>query len=289
MTHTHARGDGPIVFFTDKGTRLEVPLSAIYFDGTTVGTEVTPVPTGFNEWIAFLASRGSLVSSPVSRPAAALKVSAVTPGAFGNQIKVIVAPRAASGVVDVTATETNRYDDLTLASLTDRLGSSATGRGSEPGLLWVKDNPPAAAAAVPVASPATGIAPTPPTPPATLSSWTIASTGGATPDVVTLEPRTDSPAFDEPDFTVVAVSNVVAPAPGATTGPSFTLTVTWSRTVTDVSLANIAAKLADLGYLVAFTAPAGGFLLPRPGTYVLMGGAEPAPANPASTIILANE
>ena len=105
---------------------------------------------------------------------------------------------------------------------------------------------------------------------------------------MTLEPRIEGAAFDETDFTLVSISNVVPPAGGATDA-TFTLTVTWSRTVTGVTVANMATKLADLAYLVTFTAPATGFVLPRAGTYALAGGSEPGAPTAATVSIIGNE
>jgi hypothetical protein len=271
MARTAALGDGPVAFFTE-GVQVEVPLSAIYFENDAVRTTRTDLP-GFDKWIAFLASRNRLVAGAAPPVAKAIVVTAAAPGAAGNDIQVTVS-RKTDTTVDITVTETDKYEGLTLATLTSRLGNAAGETGTKPGLLHVKSFPTGSETLPVVAAaniPSTG------TPP----KWTIAGTGAT---AVTLEPRR-STGFNAGDRKTVSISNVSAPAAGAT----FTLTVTWTKAVADTTLADLPTALAQLGYLITADAPDSGFKLPRPGTVTLAGGREPVAATPASATVLANE
>jgi len=60
MSKTTALGTGPIVFSTDDGAQIEVPLSAIYCESNRVGTYRSPASPRLTKWLEFLASRGRL-------------------------------------------------------------------------------------------------------------------------------------------------------------------------------------------------------------------------------------
>lgn len=281
MTRTAAIGDGPVVFFSG-GVQVEVPLSAIYFESNVVRTSRTDLPATFQAWISYLASRGRLIAggAPLAK---ALKVTAAKVGSAGNDIQLKVDAKSAAGVtpvlVDVTVTETDRYEGLTLATLSSQLGLVGVG-GTRLGLVTVAVNP-AASATLPVAANpnvplVSGAAATDP------PTWTIAGTGA---QAVTVQPRTPGAAFDAGTTKTLAITDVVA-ATGA-----FTLTATWSRVVPDVALTNVTAKVADLGYLVAVAPPDGETTitrLPRPGTVKLTGGSESVAATKASAIVMAD-
>jgi len=283
MSKTTALGTGPIVFSTDDGAQIEVPLSAIYFESNRVGTYRSPASPRLTKWLEFLASRGRLVPTATPPPPAAIVVTAVAAGYAGNNIAVTVTPKADPTKVDVTATETDKYERLTLETLNAQLGVTGGEAGSRPGLLRVKTNP---KTADPVA--ALDIAATPPAAGATLPTWTAAGAGAAV--AFTLEPRRPGTAalFDAGDIDV-SVSDVTPPPGGGAVGGTFTLTVTWSRKATNVTAGNVAAKLADLGYVVTVDPPDGGFKLPRPGTVSLAGGSEPTAAVAAKANVLAND
>lgn len=287
MTRTAAVGDGPVVFFSN-GVQVEVPLSAIYFENDAVGTTRTDL-TGFDKWIQFLASRNRLIAAAAPPLAKALVVKAVSPGAAGNNIQVTVT-RKTDTTVDITVTETDVYEGLTLATLVRQLGSR-TDPAERPGLLWVKQFPanpadPTTVTTVPPGIVAGGTA--------TAPIWQIAG-GNTTATAVTLEARTNTPAtaFLASDFTV-AISNIQAPAVGAPPDAKFTLTITWTRKVLDVAIGDIPARLDALGYVVSFSLPAGTTTftkLPRPGAFNLTGGRETVtvPAGAATVTIMANE
>lgn len=306
MARTAALGDGPVSFFRN-GVLIEVPLSALYFENDVVGTTRADLALQpeFVAWITFLKSRGRLVADVAPQPAKALTVKAADTGSLGNSIQFTVAPKSAPGVtpvtVDVTVTETDKYEGVTLATLATLVGIKAGTAGTRPGLLWLTAAPTAATSAlVPVESP----------PPAgvtvtagagALPTWVITTAAGpggaAGATVFTLEPRrpgAGATLFDASNLKLVSISNVRPAAAGAT-GPTFTLTVTWSKTIADVTLspATIATTLAPLGYLVTINGPDGAAAaitkVPQTGTVVLTGGSDTvAPVNATATVMAAD-
>jgi hypothetical protein len=300
MAKAAALGDGPVAFFKD-GVQIEVPLSAIHFQDNVVSTDRSDL-AGFDKWIAFLASRGRLVAGVAPPIATALVATAVPPGTNGNSITLIVAPLDPAAIpaqADLTVTEKDLYEGLTLVSLSTQLGTRAA-PGTRPGLLCVKPNP-NATTTLPAPTPritattAAGVDPT----------WTIAGTPGTPGDaaanpVVPPTPSTEvilelrrpgtGSSLDARDF---FVSITVQPA--TTGGPTFTLAVTWTKTVSvrvGDTLAGVASPLAPLGYFVKFATPEGTptiTRLPRPGTVTLTGGNERVEAVPATATVLANE
>ena len=289
MAKLAALGDGPIEFFTD-GVQVEVPLSAIYFENDEVRTTRTDLPTpDFDNWLKFLASRGRLVAGVAPPVEKAMVVNAVAPGSAGNDIQLKVEAKSLPGVtpvtVDVTVTETDRYPGLTLAALVTQLGIAGAASGTKPGLLTFTNQPGSAALPVEGAPSIQMTAGAPPT-------WKIAGAGLT---AVTLQPRRPGSEFDAATGVAGSKTVSITDAPLVpTAGATFTLTVTWTRIVRDVALTNISTKLAELGYLVTFTAPDGTAItnitkLPRPGTVTLTGGSELVAATQASATVMANE
>src|SRR5690242_6395300 len=101
MALSAALGDGPIVFFTNQGQQIQVPLSAIHFENGKVGTTRTDLGADFLTWITYLASRGRLVASASPPPLSSLVVTAAEPGASGDNIELTVTPNADPALVDV--------------------------------------------------------------------------------------------------------------------------------------------------------------------------------------------
>jgi hypothetical protein len=63
---------------------------------------------------------------------------------------------------------------------------------------------------------------------------------------------------------------------------SFTLAVTWSKTVSGITAAGVATldtALAPLAYEISIAKPTSGFAQPQPGTVTLSGGVDPATAS----------
>jgi hypothetical protein len=283
MPRTAALGDGPIVFFTDKGEQIQVPLSAIYFDNGVVGTTRTDLPAEFVSWLSFLALRRRLVAGRAPPSEYALVVTAEAEGAAGDNIQLTVTASVDPDLVDVRVTQTDHYDNVTMAALVALLGVKGVANGKEPGLLWFTASPPSAA--VPAASPnlimIAGADPIPPT-------WNIAPTGAT---AVKLEPRRTGTGFDDATAErTLAITNIKTPTSGPVT---FTLTFIWTKKVDDVAPGDIEAKLATLGYLARFTPPPGPTTtiskLPRPGSITLKGGSETLDATKAHATVLARD
>jgi hypothetical protein len=276
MARVDALGDGPVVFFTKGGTRIEVPLSLIKFDDgkvvTTRGND--PNSADLQKWLEYLAMENRLTPGLAPPLAPAVVFTAANAGALGNNIQIIVTGKTPL-TVDITATSTDRYEGLTRATLDATLGTS-TAAGSKPGLLRVQSNPPAGVNDAPnaddpdVVADTTGAVPT----------WTIAGAGGANPAV--LEPR-----YQGAGVTALPDDQVTVSVTGVTAAhPTFTLTVVWKYTAQDVDKTHIPATL---GALVKVSPPsAAGFVLPRPGVITLSGGSEPKTAVPATATALAS-
>lgn len=273
MTQTKAIGSGPIFFFTADGTLIDLPIGSVYFDENGIGT-TRPADSSsakLLDWLKYLAKRGDIVPATTPVPAQSLIARAVTAGPPGNRIDIEVRRSVADATkVDITVTQTDTYEALTLASLAS-IDTSAC-------LLKVKTNTagapdPAALDPVPVG----GTAADP--------IWVLSDdTAGKT---ASLEPKRKGTGFAAADFRVT-VSNVQAAAGGAT----FTLTVKWSKTVQNLAMTGatrIPDALSAFQYLVTFEAPADGYKLPRPGTLTLTGGRDAVAAAKASATLLAND
>jgi hypothetical protein len=278
MVRTAAIGDGPIVFFSG-GLQIEVPLSAIYFDNDVVGTLRTDLPMpAFQNWIAYLASRGRLVPGVAPPPPKSIVVTAAEPGSAGNDIQLEVKAKSAPGVVpvtvDVTVTETDRYTGLTLATLATELGVAGGADGKRLGLVVVTPNASADLGATVATNPNVAL---------TAGTWTVAGAGAS---AVKVQPRRPGAPFDSGETKTLAIA-ATAPADG-----TFALTATWKRTATDVAVTNIVSKLADLGYLVTVASPDDPLpitKLPRTGTFKLAGGNETVAATKAAAIVMADD
>jgi hypothetical protein len=294
MAKSAAVGDGPVVFFTDQGQQVFLPLSDIHFDGDVVGSDTEPssATDPLGKWLRYLVAQGRLVPGPTPAPGPAMVFTAVGAGSAGNNIVVTVTANGATKV-DITVTETDTYEGLTVdtalpSSLDKVLGTTAAGSvGTQPGLVRVQ--------------PIVGRPPDPA--PVVMTSqappWDVVDAGGNT--SFTLEPR--GPGSDvaqqagtppyEPKWTI-EVAKVVQPPGGA--AKTFTLKVAWTNTVTvgaadlTVDPTDPASKLVPLAFAVTITKPNGsaGLTLPRLGSATLRGGAEPAPATKARATLLAN-
>jgi hypothetical protein len=280
MAKTGAIGDGPIVFFTDAGGQVQVPLSDIFFNNGVVGTSRTDLSSPrFDNWIKFLASRGRIVASDTPQPVRVLDVTATDPGRSGNNIQLTVTPTLDSSRVDVTVTETDRYPGLTLETIAVLLGVKNGVSGTAPGLLRCATDPTASVSPAPKMAPVDIHKPV-------ASAYTAAELtieGGG--KKVTLEPRRSSVDFDTGERRLT-VSDLQPP----TDATVFTLTFTWTKTIPNLLKADIPSKLAPLGYLVAFKADGGASVskLPVPGTVKLSGGTPDVVAQKASASVLAD-
>jgi hypothetical protein len=282
MTQITAVGDGPIIYFTDKGTQVLLPLSAILFEGNAIKTKPAAAPE-LQKWLDYLVDRGRISRGTAPTPEDAMVFTAAAAGSAGNDIAVRVATNLADSTkLDITATKTDVYEKLTVATISAVLGSSGAGgtAGTRPGMVRVQS------IATGSPDPAEGPA-SPVTPPATPVAWTVPSAADATKPSFVLEAR--DPASDKGTMKIT-VSKV------GTAGPkTFTLTVSWSSTATvgagDLTLlpTDPASKFAALAFAVTVSKPpATALKLPRLGTFPLSGGAEPAVAKSAAATVQAS-
>jgi hypothetical protein len=256
---------GPIVFFTDEGTQVEISPDWLSFDGAVVKATL---PGGMSspkllQWLQYLADRGYISPPPAPSPEAALVVGAARDGDYGNNIELTIARGTIPGHVDVTASVTDRYEDLTVDTIKAVLGDSGD---PKPGLLQVRSVGPGR---VPNAGPVGG--PAGPT-------WTLSGPGG---DVAVLEPSNAGASFD---------AGVVSVVVRDVNDPTFTLTVEWTNKVPNADPTAFATDLAGLGFLVkVLDEPEHGFKEPRPGTIQLSGGRDMSAATTAKATLLTND
>jgi hypothetical protein len=288
MPQVAAVGDGPIVYLSDAGQEVFLPLSDIVFDatGTAKSKTMTTTPPALARWLAFLVAQGRLSPEPVAAAGDAVTITASTPGAAGNNIVVTVVP-AGAGLVDVTVTETDTYRGLTLATIGGLLGFGTT-PGSKPGMLLLTQ---AVANNAPDPAEGTVAEVTPPTDPPT---WKVVGPTAAGPTAsFTLKPRGTGSDKGTTTVTISAVKPATTqPVTAATT---FTLEVVWTRTVTGVgaagvdTLAHIGTTFRDVEFVARAgePSPGAGGKVPRPGTVQLTGGAEAQSATPATATLLA--
>ena len=288
MASTKALGDEPIVFFTQDGKEVFLPVSDIYFENGVAASRSDTISVGLAEWLAYLVAQGRLVPAPTLAPGPAMVFSAAVAGSSGNNIVVEVTANGPTKV-DIRVTETDLYDDLTLDSTSPNYLPTVVGvtgqpgtRGTRPGLVRVQPitgNPPdpAKGAAVSVL-PVDNHTPT----------WTIAGVAQGTTSF-TLEAR--GPDSDVGEWTIEVTD--VQPGTGR---KKFTLKIAWTNRVTvsaadlTVNPATSASKLYPLAFAVAITKPAGSteLKLPSLGSFNLGGGAEPAESTKAKATLLAN-
>jgi hypothetical protein len=272
LARTAAQATRPVVFFTEDGAQIEIPMSLIYFDDGVVGTD-RPIDSSSRkllQWLQYQASLGRIVAALDPPTPPAFLVEAVTPGAYGNRIEITTAAAAtptAVDSVDVKVSATDRYPDVKVADLAGLLGTAGAD-GTAPGLLQVADNPAGASEPTPgIVAEATG-------------AWKLTGKGAK---AVALEPRSPDAKFKAGDV-------LVRVDPGGAPG-TFTLVVTWSATVEDVSPADFdTAFTPKFGFLVTIVKPADGpFMTPRAGTRSLVGGSEPTKATSARVTVLADD
>jgi len=290
MARATAVGDAPVVFFTGAGQQLFLPLSDIEFEGDVAHSK-SDTSDALLKWLKYLVTQGRLVAAPTPAPGAAMVFTARSAGSTGNNIVVKVTANSATSV-DVTVTETDLYEGLTLDSaspdyLPTVIGVSGTPgtTGTRPGLVRVK--PLAATPPDPEEVDAEPVLPVV----GHIPTWTVAAAGAApAPTSFTLEARD---AGSDAGVWAIRVTDVEPAGAGRAT---FTLEVKWTKTVTieaadlAVDPSDSASKLFPLAFAVTITRPAGSasLLLPRPGSVNLRGGAEVARATKAEATLLAS-
>jgi hypothetical protein len=267
-----ALATGPISFLDANSAQREIPLSSIYFDANgpnasiwlDVGSNSSNTAL-VNALLAQLAAQNLLTPGTQTTPIPALAITATEPGATGNVIQVTISNVSTStGTMSMLVTATEVYPGLTTATIADALGTSTA---TANGLVYLQSNdnqPPAAVNNQPLGAALT---------------YTVMQAANAADPAFVLAATDTTDAADAANISIT-----VAPDPLPAT--TFTLTVSWSKAVNDVTLSTL--KTANpFGLLVTFNVPTDG-PLPGPGTVTLQGGAgatsSPAVAATASVL-----
>lgn len=254
-----AMGTGPISFVDGNQSQQELPLSSVFF--YTSGPDASSWPNFTSNAATITMLLAQMVSQKYLAPGTqsfSMTVTAAVAGAIGDSIQVAFAPSATAGKVDVTVTATEVYSGLTPTTIGGVLGIV---QGSATGLVYLSA---AGDGSMPVAFPSEG------------------GTGklGATMEAAISDGTTAGGAFtvaatnqaDTADAEIITVT--VAPASG-TTPASFTLTASWTKTQTGITLSSLLTT-NPFAYVVSFAGQP--VPLIAAGTVTLSGGADAVPA-----------
>ncbi len=285
-----AVGDGPIEFTDSSGRQFVIPLSALEFDDSNNLTAnawpgYTAHKAELDPYLKYLLKEGFIQRGSSSPQKQAMVVKAADPGSAGNNLQIAftnIKPdpgdptNAAKTTFDAVISEQETYSLLGIDSSNPNFLKTVLGTetitGSQPGAVHALD------------------ADTPKLPKA--GEYTLSGGGNTTPSSVKIPANSSGDAFNlaarkngaDGDNTKVVISNV------DTTANTFSMDVTWSKTITGTKVGDLPAKLQDTGYAIQVDAPdGGGFALPAAGTYGLHGGAEAQAAQAAQAVIIAGQ
>ena len=281
--NTLAICSGPIEFTDpDTGEMTVVPVGALTYDttGTLVIASPYTAPPALGDWLHYLAQAGQVRPAAAAPPPPAMTVSAASPGAQGNNVQISISITTKNAdptlaVFKVTVTETDTYANLTLATIKNILGSTSK-PGARPGLVHLLD------------------ADTPTTPAVMTTATALAGGTGAKAALLPIPGDPSGTAFTleakakgaDGGLVKVAIPTVDKTDPAK---PVFTLTATWTKPITGVTIATIAAQMADLGYVVSVSPPSAGvYSLPSDNggaVYQLSGGVDGSSPSTASAVI----
>ncbi len=265
MAYYSVAGTGPVSFVDVNQNQLEIPLNEIFVTPNGVdasswphfGANSTLVPA----LLAQLVSQGAIAASTTPSTPPSMTATAAQTGTGGNSITISFAsPSPAAGTVDITVTAKEVYKDLTPANIGTTLGSTAAGAE---GLVYVSDPgtgemPGTVTAAKIGAGPAFDLA--------------VPEGADATKTAFTLAATSQDPAADAQLITIDIVPDAGAPP------TTFTLTASWTKTQTAVSLSSLATAASNpFAYLVTFSGHSGP--LPAAGSITLKGGTSAKPAS----------
>jgi len=241
-----------------------IPTSAMYFDnGGNLKADRWPLytanKTAVDALLGRLRAAGALQpgDEPPAKPA--LQATAVTKGASGVVVELEfsnVTENAAtppSSTADVKVTETNTFTAIEVSKLVATLGSTAS-NGTKPGLVFVSS---AGAPALPKDG-----------------TYTFAAPAAGQP----VEANLDMEPGPGTAFTLKAravdptgtVTNAEVKSSDAT-NQTFTLIVTWTRSVTATAISALAAEFVNV---ITIAPPDGGYRAPNPGKVILVGGSD---------------
>lgn len=272
MATTSVVATGPVDFVTAAGSQVSIPVSALYFDASnTLKADAWP---GFaansaivTPWLAYLVRTGVLRPAEQPPVTIAMIVAAKNPGWAGNNITIAfdnVTTAGATTTFDAKVTEKDVYSALTPATLGTVLGTTTT-RGSKPGLVVLSS---------------TG------TP--TMPKNKTYNAPAASPYEISVEKATAAASafklLSREDNAEASRTKVEISEADQTAG-TFTLTATWTKSVTGIQ---VSALQSSFAYEITVTAPQGGALAPpAKGEVVLSGGSEATSARSANASVVA--
>jgi hypothetical protein len=269
MANTPATGNGPFEFTNSQGEQISIPLSAITFDSTgqpIVDPDWSSYTTSDpgKTLLKYAVKEALIKPRPTPSPFPAMVIRAADPGAGGNHITVTVnvQPAPSSPPIadpmfvpfDLLITQTDVFANQTAATIATALAGGG-------GLVQIVG--PVNSSGVPGAQngPLTGSPPQ-------LQVMGTGSPGGTV--FVLGAKRTDPSA----SLTNVKVEPNVTSPPGSGS-ETFTLTVTWTKTATGITLATLDSDVqSGLGYEITVAKPgSGAYSVPAAGSTTLSGGA----------------
>jgi hypothetical protein len=262
MAYYSVAGTGPVSFVDGSQNQQEIPLSEIFVTPNGVDASSWPLFGDNKALVPALLSRlvaqGAISASTTLATPMSLTAKAVQAGPMGNSITITFSnPSAAAGTVTIEVTAKEVYKGLTPASIGGALGTSAA---AAEGLVYLSDA-------------GTGQMP---------GNFTGAI--GATFDVEVPDPSNPGKAAfklaatsQDPAADAQLIQIAVVPDAGAPP-TTFTLTASWTKTETDVTLSSLAAT-NPYGYLITFSGQSGP--LPAAGSIALKGGTAASGGNPA--------
>lgn len=259
MPETPVVAQSPVIFST-KGAHKMIPVTTLYFnDQGKLKADRWPGYAAdaavVDALLARLLNDGVLRKGDKPAPKPAFKATAVTGGALVQieiEIKNVVPDNATppNSKADFTVTETETYLALDLATLKEKVGTSASNAKS-PGLVFISS---AGAPVLPKAA-VYALAGDP-----AVKDIDKNAGGGAAFSVQSRAGGADAA------LTTVEIKDVDT---GANT---FTLIATWTKTAAATA---VSAMGAQFPYVITVAAPAGGFLAPVAGKISLTGGSDP--------------
>lgn len=275
MANTPATGNGPFEFTNSQGEQVSIPLSAITFDSS--GQPI--VDPAWNSHVSsdpgktllkYAVKDGLIKPRPSPSPFPAMVIRAADPGAGGNHITVAVNVQAAPSSppiadpmfvpFDLQITQTDVYANQTASTIATALSGGG-------GLVQIVG--PVNSSGVP-STQSGSLSGSPP-------QFQVMGSGSPSGPVFVLAAKRVDPSAS---LTNVKVEPNVSSPPGQG-DETFTLTVTWSKTVSGITLATLESDVqSGLGYEITAIKPgSGAYSVPGPGSTTLSGGAAGARAS----------
>ena len=254
MANFQALGTGPVSFVDTNQNQQEIPLSAISFGPNGVDGSAWPGYSANQNLVDALlkqmVSEGFLIRGTQSAPVESMEITAAATGSNGNGISVTFSnPSPTAGTVDVAVQATEVYPGLTSTSIAAALGTSAA---TANGLVFLQANN----NQMPINFTGSIVGP----------SFTL-----VVPDAASDAAGAFTLAATDQSYTIHVAVALDEPPP--VSGPTFTLTVTGSKSAAGQTLTALETSATNpFKTLVTFSGPASG-PLPAAGTVTLAGGA----------------